>query len=349
MTATLSRVFLVQWLNQLGIAINRIEDIGKGSAICALLKLLDDFFPKFREDPQNELDYMYNLKIVQAYMDKKGIKLFFPIERMCKCKMQDNLEVAQWFYKYWEKETNLPSEIQSANDQNYTQKPTESNQNYTYKSTESNDHNRSNYNYRPTESNNFYDQRLGESNDHNRSNQNYNQKPTETNNFYDQITESNDQIFQTKNYDYLSEIDVVLGETKKNEDSEPNKSINNGFIDNIKRNPFENRNIEEEYYENQPTDSFIKNSSAIPFSPTNTNQIEKETTLHLEMINDLQEQLKFKDEKISKLKEVAKVFENERDYYFDKLVMIERVFKEENLNETLKNKVFSIMYEDEYY
>lgn len=327
MAAALSRTFLLQWFNQLDIAIQRIEDLGKGSAICTLLKRLDESFPKFKEDPQNELDYMHNLKIVQVYMEKKGIRLFFPIERMCKCKMQDNLEVAQWFYKYWEKEKNLTNEFQTGNDQNYTQRSCESKLCSTSKS-----------NKHPDQIENIP----------------YREKQENYNDFYiDRITESNDQVLESKNSDYFSDIDVILNQSKTNEDLVIDKSINfinKDFIENIRINSMDNRNTEHYSHHNQnmpANESFMKNKSTNHFSLNHIT--ENETNLHLEMINDLQEQLKFKDEKISKLKEVAKVFENERDYYFDKLVMIERVFKEDDISEILKNKIFSIMYEDECY
>jgi RP/EB family microtubule-associated protein len=102
-----SRTFLLKWLNSIQISIEKIEDIGKGAVLCTLIKKIDQEFPPFKKEPWNENDYIYNLKLVQLYLNKKGIKMYFPIEKMIKLKLQDNLEVIQQFYRYVMKE--MPS------------------------------------------------------------------------------------------------------------------------------------------------------------------------------------------------------------------------------------------------
>lgn len=102
--AELSRKALLEWLKSLNISISSIEEIGKGDALCSLLTLLDSNFPKYKINPRNATDYSFNLKLVQAYLNGKNIKLYFPIDKMVNLKMQDNLEVLQWFHKYYEKE-----------------------------------------------------------------------------------------------------------------------------------------------------------------------------------------------------------------------------------------------------
>jgi len=95
-----SRSFLVNWLSTVAAPIERIEDVGKGVVLCILMKRLDAEFPAFKRDPWNENDYQYNLKLVELYLTKKGVKMYFPIEKMVKLKLQDNLEVAQNIYKF---------------------------------------------------------------------------------------------------------------------------------------------------------------------------------------------------------------------------------------------------------
>ncbi|ELA41321.1 uncharacterized protein VICG_01694 [Vittaforma corneae ATCC 50505] len=95
-----SRHFLLKWLNSVEVPIQKIEDIGKGVALCTLMKKLDQEFPAFKKEPWNENDYMHNLKLVQMFLSKKGVKMYFPIEKMIKLKMQDNLEVIQNIYKF---------------------------------------------------------------------------------------------------------------------------------------------------------------------------------------------------------------------------------------------------------
>lgn len=99
-----SRHFLLKWLNSVEVPIQKIEDIGKGVALCTLMKKLDQEFPAFKKEPWNENDYMYNLKLVQLFLSRKGVKMYFPIEKMVKLKMQDNLEVIQNIYKFVMKE-----------------------------------------------------------------------------------------------------------------------------------------------------------------------------------------------------------------------------------------------------
>lgn len=103
--AGVSRHAIIQWLSDINCPIEKIEDVGKGTVLCQLLKKLDPSFPKFKENPKNSNEYQYNLKLVQIYFEKKKTKLFFPIERMVLLKMQDNLEVIQWFYNYYERES----------------------------------------------------------------------------------------------------------------------------------------------------------------------------------------------------------------------------------------------------
>jgi len=103
----LSRKFILDWLRGLGIEIDKIEDIGKGDALCALLKRLDPHFPPYKKNPANTGEYLANLRLAQAYFTRNNIKNYFPIDKMANLKMQDNLEVIQWFYKYWEKEEHM--------------------------------------------------------------------------------------------------------------------------------------------------------------------------------------------------------------------------------------------------
>ncbi|WUR03683.1 microtubule integrity protein [Vairimorpha necatrix] len=83
-----SRLELVEWLRDLGININKIEEIGQGTAICKLLNL---FHPNvtfnYVKNPSSNYEYLKNLKI--------------PIEKLVQCKLQDNIEFAQWLYKYF--------------------------------------------------------------------------------------------------------------------------------------------------------------------------------------------------------------------------------------------------------
>lgn len=99
-----SRSFLLKWLNRVAAPIERIEDVGKGVVLCSLMKKLDQEFPAFKKEPWNENDYLHNLKLVEIYLIRKGVKMYFPIEKMVKLRLQDNLEVVQQMYKFVTKE-----------------------------------------------------------------------------------------------------------------------------------------------------------------------------------------------------------------------------------------------------
>ncbi|CCG80570.1 Putative uncharacterized protein [Taphrina deformans PYCC 5710] len=49
-----------------------------------------------------EVKYLANWKVVQTNMAKHKIDKIVPIDRLVKCKMQDNLEFLQWCKKYWD-------------------------------------------------------------------------------------------------------------------------------------------------------------------------------------------------------------------------------------------------------
>lgn len=98
----LSRTFLISWLNGLGVSTSRIEEIGKGVILCKLLSDIDSGFPRYNQRPCNEAEYLSNLVLAKNYLESKGKRFYFPADRMCKLRLQDNLEAIKWFYGYYE-------------------------------------------------------------------------------------------------------------------------------------------------------------------------------------------------------------------------------------------------------
>lgn len=99
-----SRRELIEWIRSLGIEISAIEELGKGVAICKILSLIHSDFPSnFVRNPDGEHDYLRNMKACQGFFASRNIKLYFPVDKLVKCKMQDNLEVAQWLAKHYSK------------------------------------------------------------------------------------------------------------------------------------------------------------------------------------------------------------------------------------------------------
>ncbi|RUS24874.1 hypothetical protein BC938DRAFT_472957 [Jimgerdemannia flammicorona] len=57
---------------------------------------------KVKFDTKHDYEYVTNYKILQSAFDKHKIDKIIPVERLMKCKFQDNLEFLQWLKKYWD-------------------------------------------------------------------------------------------------------------------------------------------------------------------------------------------------------------------------------------------------------
>jgi RP/EB family microtubule-associated protein len=57
---------------------------------------------KVKFNAKHEYEYVANFKVLQTAFDKHKIDKMIPVERLIKCKFQDNLEFLQWVKKYWD-------------------------------------------------------------------------------------------------------------------------------------------------------------------------------------------------------------------------------------------------------
>ncbi|OAJ44147.1 hypothetical protein BDEG_27413 [Batrachochytrium dendrobatidis JEL423] len=57
---------------------------------------------KVKFGAKHEYEYVSNFKVLQAVFDKHKIDNTIPVERLMKCRFQDNLEFLQWMKKYWD-------------------------------------------------------------------------------------------------------------------------------------------------------------------------------------------------------------------------------------------------------
>lgn len=99
-----SRTELLQWLNlTLGLNYTKVENCGTGAAYCQLMDCIVGGVPmsKVNFKAQTEYDYLQNFKILQASFNKNRITKSIDVERLVKCRLQDNLELLQWFKKFW--------------------------------------------------------------------------------------------------------------------------------------------------------------------------------------------------------------------------------------------------------
>ncbi|ORY74377.1 calponin homology domain-containing protein [Protomyces lactucae-debilis] len=100
-----SRGELLQWLNQLtGLGLTKVEQCGKGYACAQIFDSIYGDMPlkKIDFNANAEFKYLANWKVIQTHFNKHKIDKVIPVERLAKCKMQDNLEFLQWSKKYWD-------------------------------------------------------------------------------------------------------------------------------------------------------------------------------------------------------------------------------------------------------
>lgn len=100
-----SRTDLLAWLNELlQINYTKIEQCGSGGAYCQILDSIYGDVPmsRVKMNAKHEYEYLANYKIMQNVFKAKKIEKPIPVEKLVKCKMQDNLEFLQWMKKFWD-------------------------------------------------------------------------------------------------------------------------------------------------------------------------------------------------------------------------------------------------------
>ncbi|KXS20194.1 hypothetical protein M427DRAFT_52445 [Gonapodya prolifera JEL478] len=101
----LSRSELVNWVNDLlQLNYTKIEQLGTGAAYSQILDSIFGDVPvrKCKFDSRQEFEYIANYKVLQETFHKHGIDKNIPVERLVKCKFQDNLEFLQWIKRFWD-------------------------------------------------------------------------------------------------------------------------------------------------------------------------------------------------------------------------------------------------------
>jgi len=101
-----SRTELLTWLNDLlQLNYTKIEQCGTGAAYC---QIIDSIYPgdvplrRVNFTTKLEYEYVQNYKILQQAFDKHGVEKAIPVQRLMKCRFQDNLEFLQWMKKFWD-------------------------------------------------------------------------------------------------------------------------------------------------------------------------------------------------------------------------------------------------------
>lgn len=100
---SVSRSELLKWLHELlEIDIKKVEQCGKGAVFCQLMDYCYRDVPmqKVKFDVTLEYEYRNNWKVLQLLFTKHKITKVIDVEKLVKCRLQDNLELLQWFKKH---------------------------------------------------------------------------------------------------------------------------------------------------------------------------------------------------------------------------------------------------------
>ncbi|CAH02437.1 microtubule-binding protein BIM1 [Kluyveromyces lactis] len=99
-----SRSELLSWLNDLlKLDYTKVEQCGTGAAYCQIMDSIYGDLPMNRVNfcAGSEYEYFTNYKILQSCFTKHKIEKSVLVERLVKCRFQDNLEFLQWIKKFW--------------------------------------------------------------------------------------------------------------------------------------------------------------------------------------------------------------------------------------------------------
>ncbi|XP_077587526.1 microtubule-associated protein RP/EB family member 3-like isoform X2 [Stigmatopora nigra] len=102
----LSRHDMLAWVNDsLHLTYTKIEQLCSGAAYCQFMDML---FPgcillkKVKFQAKLEHEYIHNFKVLQAAFKRMSVDKIIPVEKLVKCKFQDNFEFVQWFKKFFD-------------------------------------------------------------------------------------------------------------------------------------------------------------------------------------------------------------------------------------------------------
>lgn len=100
-----SKSELLEWINSyFNLNYSKIESCGNGVPYVLIFNAL---YPntiniqRLVQNPQTEFQIQNNFKLLQHGFNKVGISREVNVERLMKCRLQDNLEFLQWFGKLW--------------------------------------------------------------------------------------------------------------------------------------------------------------------------------------------------------------------------------------------------------
>jgi len=100
---------LLAWINStLDLNLTKIEQTANGAVACQLMDVLYlNHFPmqKIDYNANNEYIMINNYKVLQNFLNKKGIEKTIEVNKLIKGRPLDNMEFIQWLKAFWDRET----------------------------------------------------------------------------------------------------------------------------------------------------------------------------------------------------------------------------------------------------
>ncbi|CAR28160.1 hypothetical protein ZYGR_0N06510 [Zygosaccharomyces rouxii] len=99
-----SRTELLNWLNQLlSLNYKKVEECGTGAAYCQIMDSIYQDIPMHRVKFHATAEYemQTNYKVLQSCFTRHNIEKTVLVDKLIRCRFQDNLEFLQWLKKYW--------------------------------------------------------------------------------------------------------------------------------------------------------------------------------------------------------------------------------------------------------
>ncbi|KAK9237394.1 calponin homology domain-containing protein [Lipomyces kononenkoae] len=100
-----SRQELISWMNDLlQLNLTKVEQCGTGAPLCQIFDSIFGDVPmaKVKFNVNSEYQYIGNFKVLQSVFLNHKVDKTIPVERLTKCKFQDNLEFLQWVKRFWD-------------------------------------------------------------------------------------------------------------------------------------------------------------------------------------------------------------------------------------------------------
>ncbi|KAK9322764.1 calponin homology domain-containing protein [Lipomyces orientalis] len=100
-----SRQELIAWMNDLlQLNLTKVEQCGTGAPLCQIFDSIYGDVPmtKVKFNVNAEYQFIGNFKVLQSVFLHHKIEKTIPVERLTKCKFQDNLEFLQWVKRFWD-------------------------------------------------------------------------------------------------------------------------------------------------------------------------------------------------------------------------------------------------------